>query len=453
MKTALLSGLAIAVLAGPVPGQPAPEKKVTLAFIWHAGDLADQFLKISRGYTAETGVEIKAILPPLSAAYYEQIAEEFRTKGSAFDLCMFDSQSMSEFASGGHLVRLNDMMAKSGTVSAAAFDAGALRRYAEYPEGSGDLYALPINQDCMGLVYRRDLIEDPQERAAFKERYGYDLAVPATWVQFRDIAEFFTRPQEDLHGVALYGSADYDACTSAFNNVFWSFGCELWDPGHRRASSYINSPQAKAALDFFVRLFDFAPPACPDGYVTEVNEAVKRGEAAMAVQWYYFFHELSAAASGTQRLGFAPLPAAREGTGENRRCYMVGGQGVAISRYCAHPEEAWKFLEWFMGPKRQWEWVEAGGRTGLAAILNDRRFAEAGPGNDTFAAAMSMTKDYWHLPEYPQLLKVYQDAVHGAITGKATPEESLDRCAAEQDAILGSGKATKRRSDEGGGGR
>ena len=45
----------------------------------------------------------------------------------------------------------------------------------------------------MGLVYRRDLFDDPKEKAAFKGKYGYDLAAPATYDQLRDIAEFFTR--------------------------------------------------------------------------------------------------------------------------------------------------------------------------------------------------------------------------------------------------------------------
>ena len=63
----------------------------------------------------------------------------------------------------------------------------------------------------MGLVYRRDLFDDPKEKAAFKGKYGYDLAAPATYDQLRDIAEFFTRPDQKSFGIALYGSEDYDA--------------------------------------------------------------------------------------------------------------------------------------------------------------------------------------------------------------------------------------------------
>ncbi len=310
------------------------------------------------------------------------------------------------------------------------FDAAALRRYAEYPEDSGHIYALPINQDCMGLVYRQDLFDDPEEKAAFKKRYGYDLAVPETYERLRDIAEFFTRPGQNLYGIALYGSEDYDGCTSVFNNVLWSFGAELWDASTGKVDGYLNSPQAKKALEFYKELFRYAPPGSVDAYVPEVNRAVKAGQVALAIQWYYFFDELHAQTAQPARLGFAPLP------GQARRAVMVGGQGVSISRYSKHPEEAWKFLEWFMSRPQQWKWVEGGGKTGVSVILNDSKFQRASPANPHFARSMSMTKDYWHLPEYPALLAAMQKHVHQAITGKVSPQEALDACARQHETIL-----------------
>jgi len=191
-----------AVLAGLVTwttiAGSKPNAKVTLTFIWHAGDRANLFQKIARQYTEETGVEIKAVLPPMTNEWYERIAGEFARKGAGFDLCIFDSQNMSEFASQGHVVRLNDWLKQSRKISAADFAPSVLKRYAEYPENSGNIYALPINQDCMGLVYRRDLFDDPKEKSAFKAKYGYELAVPETYDQLRDIAEFFHEAQSEI---------------------------------------------------------------------------------------------------------------------------------------------------------------------------------------------------------------------------------------------------------------
>ena len=58
---------------------------------------------------------------------------------------------------------------------------------------AGKTYGMPSNSAVMMMFYRKDLFEDPTEQAAFKEQYGYDLAVPQTWDQYRDTAEFFDR--------------------------------------------------------------------------------------------------------------------------------------------------------------------------------------------------------------------------------------------------------------------
>jgi len=50
------------------------------------------------------------VLPPMTNEWYQRIADEFARKGSGFDLCIFDSQNMSKFASQGHVVRLNDLL-------------------------------------------------------------------------------------------------------------------------------------------------------------------------------------------------------------------------------------------------------------------------------------------------------------------------------------------------------
>ena len=39
--------------------------------------------------------------------------------------------------------------------------------------------------------YRKDLFDDPDNQAAFKAKYGYDLAPPKNYQQFGDIACFF----------------------------------------------------------------------------------------------------------------------------------------------------------------------------------------------------------------------------------------------------------------------
>ena len=82
-----------------------------------------------------------------------------------------------------------------------------VKSYAEY---DGKYWAIPAEGDANGWAYRKDWFEDPKEMEAFKAKYGYDLAVPETYAQMRDIAEFFYRPDENRYGIAIYTDNSYD---------------------------------------------------------------------------------------------------------------------------------------------------------------------------------------------------------------------------------------------------
>jgi len=413
------------------------QKPSELNIIWHSGVLGDLLNEMGKEYTKQTGVVINVDLVPW-AKWHDTIAADFASKEGKYDLVIFDSQSMSEFASRGNILLLNPYLEKSNTLRIKDYDPRSIVEYAEYPEGSSKFYALPINQDAMGLVYRRDLLESPEEKANFKARYGYDLAVPKTYGQLKDIAEFFTRPEKNLYGIALYGSRDYDAVTSAFNNVLWSFGGDLWNPETKKAEGVINSQASVAALEYFKKLFDYAPPGATNWYYDEVNNAINGGNVAMGINWYYFFNTYvdPKVNKMADKMGFAPLPGEKDINGNFHQYNSVGGQGISISKYSNNVDEAWKFLEWLMSNPRQWEWVRGGGQTGRVDILNSPDYENATPYNSIFPISMSRVKDYWHLVEYPQLLDMYQKNINLAITGGMSPKEALDNVAKEQQALL-----------------
>jgi multiple sugar transport system substrate-binding protein len=52
-------------------------------------------------------------------------------------------------------------------------------------------YGLPLVGESPVGCYRSDLLGDASHRAAFRKQYGHDLAMPATWEQFVEIAEYF----------------------------------------------------------------------------------------------------------------------------------------------------------------------------------------------------------------------------------------------------------------------
>merc|ERR1711881_182788 len=93
------------------------------------------------------------------------------------------------------------------------------------------------------MGYRKDLFENPAEQKSFQSKYGYALAPPKTYSQLRDVAEFFTRPEQNLYGIATYYSKGGDGITMGFQQVMWSFGGSYGDPETYEVDGYLNSEE------------------------------------------------------------------------------------------------------------------------------------------------------------------------------------------------------------------
>ncbi|MCG8355114.1 MAG: extracellular solute-binding protein [Kiloniellales bacterium] len=408
----------------------------TLTFVWHAGTCADAIVSIAKRYP-DKSVEVVPALVPYGPEWHNKIASEFAIKGDSFDFAMWDSQSTAEFAGGGHAVSINSIFDKSDALDMELFPRASLSRYGEYPDNSGEFWGLPVNQDAYGFMYRKDLFEDPKEQEAFKAKYGYDLAVPQTYQQARDIAEFFTRPDEGLFGWGQMGGREYDFATTASNSFMWSFGGELYNPETFEVDGYLNSPASVDGVQYYVDMFQYDPPGSQNWGWDEVNAAWQQGKLAMAMQWYYF-HGSNADPSVNkfaEQTGFANLPGAVGRDGKFRRQFSVGGQGMGINKYSGKLETLVKFMEWYFQPEQQMEYAKVC-QTGLKEVLEDPSWQGLNSYNKHFAKALQYTNDYWHLPEYAILLDQLQQEVSNAVTGKKSVQEALDDAAKAHERTL-----------------
>ncbi|MBW8637539.1 extracellular solute-binding protein [Hoeflea sp. WL0058] len=418
-----------------------------LTFVWHAGTCADALVEIAKDYP-DKSVTIVPALVPYGPEWHNKIASEFAIQGDAFDFAMWDSQSTAEFAGGGHAVKINDIFADSDYLSAEIFPASSLSQYGEYPDGSGEFYGLPANQDAYGLMYRKDLFEDPDEQVAFKEKYGRDLRVPETYQEAKEVAEFFTRPDEGLYGWGQMGGREYDFATTASNSFLWSFGGELYNPETFEVQGYLNSPASIDGVQAYVDMFQFGPPGSGNWGFDEVNAAFQQGQLAMAMQWFYFNGsnadpEVNKFAKDT---GFGILPGAVGRDGKFRRQFSVGGQGMGINKYSEKLPELVKFMEWYFQPEQQ-ERYAAVCQTGLKAVLDSPDWQGLNSYNAQFSKALQYLNDYWHLPEYPVLLDQLQEEVSNAVSGSKTVEQALTDAAKKHERTLQRAGHEIKRSD------
>ena len=430
------SSLALLAGAGALLGGTLPAVAEPLTFVWHAGTCADAIVEISRDYPNED-VEIVPALVPYGPEWHNKIASEFAIQGDGFDFAMWDSQSTAEFAGGGHAYSINKIFDQSEYLSPDLFTPASLARYGEYPDGSGQYWGLPVNQDAYGFMYRKDLFEDPAEQAAFKEKYGYDLAPPQTYQEARDMAEFFTRPDDGLFGWGQMGGREYDFATTASNSFMWSFGGELYNPETFEVDGYLNSPASVEGVQYYVDMFQYGPPGSGNWNWDEVNAAFQQGRLAMAMQWFYFNGSNSDPGVNkyADSTGFGILPGAVGRDGKFRRQFSVGGQGMGINTYSKKIEPLIEYMEWYFQPEQQKRYG-AVCQTGLKAVLEDPEWKNLNSYNASFADALQYTNDYWHLPEYAVLLDQLQEEVSNAISGAKTVQQALDDAAGRHERTL-----------------
>ncbi|NIM99915.1 MAG: extracellular solute-binding protein, partial [candidate division Zixibacteria bacterium] len=208
-------------------------------------------------FEKETGIKVN-VETTSWGSFQTETFQEFAAKGDGFDMVVGDSQWLGAGAINAHYVELTDWFMKNNVDK--IMTPAAVQYYAEYPAGSKKYWAVPLEGDACGWAYRKDWFEDPEEKGAFQKKYGYELDIPKTWAQLRDIAEFFYRPNEGRYGISLWTERGYDALTMGFENVFFSWGGEYGDPETYKVDGILNSKKGVEALEFFKELYQFTPP-------------------------------------------------------------------------------------------------------------------------------------------------------------------------------------------------
>ncbi|MGH8694446.1 MAG: ABC transporter substrate-binding protein [Burkholderiales bacterium] len=404
----------------------------TLTILWAQWDPANYLQELVKDYEKQSGVTVKVETTPWPD-FQTKAFREFAARGDAYDMVVGDSQWLGAGSTGGHYVELTDFFKKHGVDKSMA--PATVQSYAEYPKGGAKYWAIPLEGDATGWSYRKDWFEDPKEKAAFKKKHGYDLAVPQTWAQMRDIAEFFHRPSEKRYGIAIYTDNSYDALVMGYENVLFGYGGELGDYKTYQVKGIINGKTAIDALKFYKELYQFTPPGWGKVFFMENNQAITEGLAAMSMNYFAFFPALTNPATNKHAkvTGYFANPKGPSGA----RFAALGGQGISIIKYSKKQAQATKFLEWFIRDDVQQKWAELGGYTCNAKVLKSEKFRKATPYNEAFYQTMFMVKDFWAVPEYAELLDSMNKRLHPFVVGnKGTAEEALNGVANDWDAAF-----------------
>ncbi|RYC26314.1 ABC transporter substrate-binding protein [Ciceribacter ferrooxidans] len=428
MKSAFLkSTVAAGILAWASLSGAAAVKAEELTLCWAAWDPANALVELSKDFEAKSGHKMKFEFVPWPN-FADRMLNELNSGGKLCDLMIGDSQWIGGAAENGQYVKLNDFFDKEG-IKMENFIPATVVGYAEWPKNSPDYWALPAFGDVVGWTYRKDWFARPELQDEFKKKYGRDLAVPKTFAELKDIAEFFQGRNIDgktVYGAAIYTERGSEGITMGAMDVLYSFGFEYQNPDKPYdMEGFVNSPQAIAGLEYYKTLYDCCtPPGSSDTYMSENIDAYKSGQVALQMNFAFIWPGINADPNvGGDKSGYFPNPAGPDG----KQFAQLGGQGISVVAASAKQDAALEYIKWFAQPEIQQKWWSLGGYSALRSVVEDPGFATSQPYAQTFLDSMAIVKDFWAEPSYASLLQATQKRFHDyVVAGQGTAKEALD---------------------------
>lgn len=405
--------------------------KSPLVILWADWAPANSLKELVKYFTKETGIPVE-IQTKSWAEFQDYTFSVLSAKKKDFDLVVGDSQWLGRGSREGRYVDLTNFVNENKLTDSLL--PIAVEAYGEYPKGSSKYWAVPLEGDALGWAYRKDLFEDPEEKIAFKKKYQYELGVPETWDEVRDIAEFFYRPEQNFYGIGLPTGIDHDVLTMGVENLIWAFGGDLGDYKTHMVKGILDSKESIAGLEFFKTLYKFTPPGYNDAFYTVAQDDFAKGRLAMFFSYFAFYPDLEDKTKNPQYDGTAYFKMPK---GPKLQVASLGGQGLSVNSYSDKKDQAFLFLEWVIRGDVQDKWAELGGFSTNKAVLSSEKFLNATRFNRAFAESMSMLKDFWADPVYPDLLKASQKRWSDYITtDKYTASETMSDLARDWENIF-----------------
>jgi len=399
-----------------------------------------------RAFTDKTGVKID-IEAVLFAAMYSKINIELVAETGGYDVVIVESSTTNEWAP--YLYSMEELAEK--------FDPGgmeALRKELQFhhpvllrttSDYRGTQVGIPYDQYTQVMIYRKDVFEDPIEKANFKKRYGYELALAKDWKQLREQGEFFTRNKgdklkgevldQDIYGLGLMaGRYEINDEISAF---LWGMGGYWADTvrneegeliGYRVAES--DKLLLQAALEIYKSLLPYTPPGTLSGFWDFVATEFVAGRIMIVPAIYGCC--IYPWCSDVE----VEIPGAKAGAAET-----IGGKGyvgcfhLTVPRASKNPEAAYWLVRYLTCWENSLEWGEAGawGSTQRPFLENPqyyespRKARQAPWMNKVLNNHQSSVNNYIHFNS-TTMGKLYEMQIilcHEVMTGERTSKEAV----------------------------
>ncbi len=285
------------------------------------------------------------------------------------------------------------------------------------------------------MVYwaRNDLLSNAAEQAAFKARYGYELAPAKTFAQFLDIGEFFTRKagetmagkplESDFYGILHEGITGGATMVSVWENLMKNYGGDLFDA---KGAPSFDTPETVQALTTWARMWQYSPPGQAEYSLVDVPTVMGNGIAAQAIAYSDFVLGIDKPGGSplTGQFTYAGIPVSADFKGP--RSAGSEPSGIVINQASKQKEATFLFMQWMIDKETQTKLITAG-KGGVPIRTSSFSMPQLGGDKAAYYDAMKSTLAVAVAkPKAPKIFQIY-DALGPIVQqvgqGKLTPAE------------------------------
>lgn len=397
----LLFGLAVMMLLA-LSGVVAAQDAVTIRLAgWSSSEAEDKALTdaVQQFMDANPGITVEVNFSP----DYNTTMQTAFASGDYPEVFYIDSSKLPDWVEAGVVAPAGDNIEQSDDIYPSLLEVFTY---------DGTLYCPPKDFSTMTLQYNKDLFDAAGVEYPTADWTWDDLKAAAETLTSGDVLGLVTPPNFERWLPFLYqaGGAIFDAD----GNVT------------------LNSPEAQAALDFYVGLvtdgFAGPPSAVDAGWG---GEAFGNARVAMAMEGNWVINYLKEQFPDLN-WGVAPLP---QGTAGQATMAFTVCYGVAADN--AHPEESWALVNFLTGPDgAQYVAANSFGVMPTRASAADAWIERFGEDMQPFVDGADYAHK-WVLPVgFQDFIDTFNDGLQQAFAGNMLPEDVLSSSSDVANEIL-----------------
>lgn len=302
--------------------------------------------------------------------------------------------------------------------------------------------AIPADGDVTLFYVRRDLLDDPKEKAAFRRKHGRELGIPKTWAEYDQLIAFFHRPEQGLYGATeerdqpggwMYWLPRYYTQTAPFRRLF-----------DDQMRPLIDSPAGIAATESYLRTVRYSPPEILNegrdySYVLPLFMQEKAFSTSNTIAGAKLFNSSVSGVRG--KFAAIPMPGTMVGGKLIRHNMPIYGNNLVVASASPHRKLAFLFLMWLTDHENSVRTVGVAG--GHTDPFRWNHLAEARLVSLYSADALKVFRGEWDvalppgtgLPGDGDYLATLDRHLWLAARGEFTAAEAMKRTAVEWEKI------------------